>query len=192
MRVDFKLRGPDGVRARMAEIQSRLDAVFPDSPLQQPASSPSGLSGQIGPFNPFGGGVSVRSLQTPEQLRAMIKSAAQAAGIDEALFDALVAVESGYDPNARSSAGAMGLSQLMPGTARELGVTNPFDPAQNLNGGAKYLASMLQRFGGDFKLALAAYNAGPGAVERHNGIPPYAQTQAYVQKVLALYAEKRR
>lgn len=191
MRTDFRLLGPEGVRARMAEIQSRLDAVFP-SAQEQPTSEDAPLSGQIGPFNPFGAGASVRSLQAPAHLQSLIKSAATAAGVDEALLDALVAAESAYDPNARSSAGAMGLSQLMPGTARELGVANPFDPAQNLNGGAKYLASMLQRFGGDTKLALAAYNAGPGAVEKFNGVPPYAQTQAYVQKVLALYAEKKR
>lgn len=191
MRIDFTLRGPEGVRARMAEIRSRLDSVFPArSNGLEGSTSP--LSGQIEPFNPFGGAGSVRPLQTPERFRSLIKSAAESAGIEEGLLDALVAAESSYDPNARSSAGALGLSQLMPATAKAMGVINPFDPAENLNGGAKYLASMLQRFGGDTKLALAAYNAGPGAVEKYNGIPPYAQTQAYVQKVLALYSEKKR
>lgn len=191
MRIDFTLRGPEGVRARMAEIRSRLDSVFP-ARSNGPEGSTSPLSGQIEPFNPFGGAGSVRPLQTPERFRSLIKSAAESAGIEEELLDALVAAESSYDPNARSSAGALGLSQLMPATAKAMGVINPFDPAENLNGGAKYLASMLQRFGGDTKLALAAYNAGPGAVEKYNGIPPYAQTQAYVQKVLALYSEKKR
>ncbi|HVL39761.1 MAG TPA: lytic transglycosylase domain-containing protein, partial [Fimbriimonadaceae bacterium] len=107
------------------------------------------------------------------------------------LLDALVAEESAYDPNARSRAGAMGLSQLMPGTARELGVADPFDPAQNLRGGAKYLAQMLQRFG-DLRLALAAYNAGPGAVEKAGlAVPPYRETQEYVERVMKSYQEKR-
>ncbi len=103
------------------------------------------------------------------------------------LVQSVVQVESGYNTRALSSKGAMGLMQLMPATARELGVTDPWDPAQNVGGGALYLKQQLQRFGGDLQLALAAYNAGPGAVTRYGAIPPYAETRAYVQKVLALY-----
>lgn len=103
--------------------------------------------------------------------------------IPPALFRALIRAESGWNPTAGSPAGARGLTQLMPATARGLGVRNITDPVQNLEGGARYLRAQLDRFK-DPKLALAAYNAGPGAVERYDGIPPYAETQAYVSKVL--------
>jgi soluble lytic murein transglycosylase-like protein len=114
-----------------------------------------------------------------------INAAATKYGIDPALLAGLVKQESGFNPNATSSAGAKGLTQLMPATAKSLGVTDPTDPAQALDGGAKYLKQMLDKFGGDERLALAAYNAGPGAVTRFGGIPPYAETKAYVEKVLA-------
>jgi soluble lytic murein transglycosylase-like protein len=102
-----------------------------------------------------------------------------------------VSQESGFDPNARSGAGALGLTQLMPGTAASLGVSNPLDPAQSLQGGAKYLRQQLDRFGGDERLALAAYNAGPGAVARYGGVPPYSETQNYVNSVMAKAAAYR-
>lgn len=114
-----------------------------------------------------------------------INAAAARHGLDPALLAGLVQQESGFNPSARSSAGATGLTQLMPATARSLGVTDATDPLQALEGGAKYLKQMLTQFGGDQRLALAAYNAGPGAVQRHGGIPPYAETQNYVEKVLA-------
>ncbi|MCW2997607.1 MAG: Lytic transglycosylase catalytic [Solirubrobacterales bacterium] len=120
---------------------------------------------------------------------AEIDAAAARHGIDPALLRGLVRQESGFDPGARSGAGAVGLTQLMPGTARELGVTDPTDPLQALEGGAKYLKAQLDRFGGDAAKALAAYNAGPGAVQKFGGVPPYAETQAYVRKVLAFAAE---
>jgi soluble lytic murein transglycosylase-like protein len=116
---------------------------------------------------------------------AEIDAAAASNGIDPALLKGLVSQESGFDPNARSGAGALGLTQLMPGTAAGLGVTNPLDPAQSLQGGAKYLRQQLDRFGGDEKLALAAYNAGPGAVQKFGGVPPYAETQNYVTSVMS-------
>jgi soluble lytic murein transglycosylase-like protein len=122
---------------------------------------------------------------------AEIEAAAAKHGIDPALLKALIKQESGFDPGAGSPAGAQGLTQLMPGTAASLGVTNPLDPAQSIEGGAKYLRQQLDTFGGDVEKALAAYNAGPGAVQRYGGIPPYAETQNYVRKVMA-YAQEFR
>lgn len=118
------------------------------------------------------------------QYAGLIQAAAQRHGIDPQIFTNLVRQESGFDPTAGSPAGARGLCQLMPGTARALGVTDVTDPAQSLEGGAKYLRQQLDRFGGDYTKALAAYNAGPGAVQRHGGVPPYAETQHYVSTIL--------
>ena len=111
-----------------------------------------------------------------------VGQAAQSAGVPESLLSALVKNESGGNPDAVSPAGAIGLTQLMPGTAEGLGV-DPYDPEQNLLGGARYLRQQFDRFG-SWDLALAAYNAGPGAVEKYNGIPPYEETQSYVANVL--------
>lgn len=108
-------------------------------------------------------------------------------GVDANLIRALIRTESCFNSWAISSAGAQGLMQLMPATARELGATNPFEPEQNIGAGTRYIASMLKRFDNDLSLALAAYNAGPGAVSKHGGIPPYAETQAYVKKVMTHY-----
>ena len=110
------------------------------------------------------------------------KSAARKHGVPENLFLRLVQQESGFNPHARSHKGAIGLAQLMPGTARVLRV-DPHDPKQNLEGGARYLKQMYKKFG-NWRLALAAYNAGPGAVEKYNGVPPYRETKNYVRKIL--------
>jgi soluble lytic murein transglycosylase-like protein len=122
---------------------------------------------------------------------AQITAAAKKYGIDPALLAGLVKQESGFNPSAGSPAGARGLTQLMPATAAGLGVTNVLDPAQNLDGGAKYLRQQLDAFGGDVTRALAAYNAGPGAVKRYGGVPPYAETQNYVRAVQANAAAYR-
>jgi soluble lytic murein transglycosylase-like protein len=118
---------------------------------------------------------------------AEIEAAARENGLDPALLTSVIQQESGFDPNATSSAGAQGLMQLMPSTAASLGVTNPYDPAQSIAAGARYLRSDLDHVGGNVPLALAAYNAGLGAVQHFGGIPPYAETQNYVQQILAGY-----
>jgi Transglycosylase SLT domain len=124
---------------------------------------------------------------SPEQIAELATAAAHRHGLDPALVSAVVAVESGFQPQAVSPKGAQGLRQLMPRTARELGVADPFDPAANLDGGSRYLSALVARYDGDLQKALAAYNAGMGAVARHGGVPPYAETRRYVQKVLGRY-----
>ena len=119
---------------------------------------------------------------SPESLEPVISHNAKAYRVDPALVKAIIANESGFDPRATSSAGAQGLMQLMPSTAAQLGVTNAYDPVQNIAGGTRYLRGLYDRFG-NWKLAVAAYNAGPGAVHRYGGVPPYRETQNYVASV---------
>ena len=117
----------------------------------------------------------------------LIRRAAHRHELDPALLTAVVRAESAFDPNARSSSGAMGLMQLMPETAKSLGVRNPYDPGQNIEGGAKLLRSLIDRYGGRLDFALAAYNAGAGTVDKYNGVPPYAETRGYVDSILNDY-----
>lgn len=124
---------------------------------------------------------------TPEQVDAAIEKAAAAHNVDPNLVRAVIKVESNFNPNAVSRKGAMGLMQLMPQTARQLKVTNPFDPEQNVDAGVRHLKQLMESYGGDVRLTLAAYNAGQGSVARSGGIPHFAETRNYVKRITNLY-----
>lgn len=124
----------------------------------------------------------------PVPFQSLIEESCARYGVDPALLAGLIEQESHFDPTVGSSAGAQGLTELMPETAASLGVTDPHDPAQSIDAGARLLSEKLAEFGGDTELALAAYNAGSGAVQQYNGIPPYPETQEYVKKVLGYAA----
>ncbi len=122
-----------------------------------------------------------------EDIENLINKYAQKNNLDPDFIKAVVKQESGFNPDAKSKCGAMGLMQLMPQTAKGLGVIDAFDPEQNIDGGTRYLKSMMNRFNNDPKLALAAYNAGPAAVQKYGDIPPYRETQNYVKNILSSY-----
>ncbi len=185
------------IGARVAEIQQQIATItgqpagatastsFADQLAgAQSATATSSTTPVTATGTTLGGGA-------PSQYDAQITTAATKYGIDPALLKGLIRQESNFNANAQSPVGAQGLTQLMPGTAASLGVTDATDPAQAIDGGAKYLKAQLDRFGGDASKALAAYNAGPGAVAKFGGVPPYAETQNYVQKVLGYAAEYR-
>lgn len=125
----------------------------------------------------------------PADIDRLVAANADAAAVDKALIKAIILNESGFHPHATSPTNAQGLMQLEPATAAGLGVLDPYDPAQNVRGGTRYLKSMLERFHGDLRLAVAAYNSGPGAVEKYGGVPPYVETQRYVANVLHSYRQ---
>ena len=120
-------------------------------------------------------------------LRQLVQTISWEHGVDPRLVDALVRVESAYDPNAVSRRGAMGLMQLMPETAKRLGVDDPFDPEKNIRGGVREFSRLLDQYSGNLQFALAAYNAGEGAVARYRGVPPYPETRNYVSRILTIY-----
>ncbi len=179
--------------ARVAQLQSMIQAV---------ETPPSGSPSKAGSFKDALAEAS--AVAAPESdaisnagavsgggtvpFQSLIEESCARYGVDPALLAGLIEQESHFDPTVGSSAGAQGLTELMPETAASLGVTDPHDPAQSIDGGARLLSEKLAEFGGNTELALAAYNAGSGAVQQYNGIPPYPETQEYVKKVLGYAA----
>ena len=131
-------------------------------------------------------------LHRAQRYDKLIEEAALAAIVDSQLLRAVIVVESGFDERAVSPRGARGLMQLMPATARRYGVRDLFNPGQNIRAGARYLRDLLDRYGGDLELALAAYNAGEDAVDRYRAVPPFVETRAYVPRVISVYTSLRR
>jgi hypothetical protein len=195
--ISFKPKGPEAIQQRVAELKSRLGIENPgefQSALNQAEGMPSPIQGNIGsgpidlrgetpPFDPTSTGGMPRKVE----IDLLIDRVAREQGVDAKLIHAVVQAESSYNPYDISDTGAKGLMQLMPETAKEVGVRNPFDAYENLTGGTKYLKKMIDRYPGRLDLALAAYNAGPGYVDKAKGIPEFAETQRYVPKVLKQY-----
>ncbi|MEB3236415.1 MAG: lytic transglycosylase domain-containing protein [Candidatus Sericytochromatia bacterium] len=166
--------GLDHVLGRIRDLEDRLGLGQRPEARAGATLAPSGRAPAPGTLPP---------MQGAGAFRDAIAAAARHQGVDPRLLEAVVEAESGGNPSAVSSKGAMGLMQLMPSTARALGVSRPLDPVQNLEGGARYLAEQLRNFG-SVEQALAAYNAGPQAVRRHGGVPPYPETNNYVTKIM--------
>ncbi|MCL5283166.1 MAG: lytic transglycosylase domain-containing protein [Armatimonadetes bacterium] len=178
--------------ARIQAIEGRIETLDPPQNPALPSSDNSAApfnvalaqaSGQIS--------LSPNSLLGTPALQSIIERNASLNGLDPALLNAVINAESGGNPQSISKAGAMGLMQLMPGEVRQYGVTDPFDPEQNVAAGAQHLAGLLQHYNGNLSLALAAYNAGVGAVAKYGGIPPYPETQSYVQRILSLLGQRQ-
>ena len=195
-----RMTGPDfsGMRQAMDRITSIHRRIYgtpsiPKEPFEEELTRARKTKGssetnKTKPEVQISGKASVlRSRLLPsEDLDSAIDEISARYGVDEKLVRSVISVESAWRPDALSPKGAIGLMQLMPGTARMLAV-DPKDPVQNIEGGVKYLAQLSEKYSGDLEKTLAAYNAGPGRVDRYGGIPPFKETEAYVKKVLKLY-----
>lgn len=192
--------GIESIDARIQQIEAMIRSVEGSrKPAVGASGKPAGaFSAQLQRSAVAGGGFPGMA-QAPtgtmaeraKALQPLIQQYCDQHGVDSALITALVRQESGFNPQAVSGAGACGLMQLMPATAKSLGVQNAFDPAQNLEAGIRYFKGKLSEFNGNIPLALAAYNAGSGAVARHGGVPPYRETQQYVRNILGAYLRQK-
>lgn len=184
-----QLNAPSFEKVLQAQTKTNFGSLLLDPRLKEVNGEIVKQSPQTSLTNAINEAAAIQANITPSkaQILNVISNISKKHGIDEKLVQALIRQESGFNPNAKSKAGAMGLMQLMPFTARSLGVNDPYNMVQNVEGGVKYLKSMLNKYNGNVILALAAYNAGPGAVDKYDGVPPYPETQNYVKSILANY-----
>ena len=195
----MELSGLDITLRRMQAIESTFNSlvsfgsepVKPDQDFQKILDANMSQKASASASSPFANKIFSSELNPissgNEDIDHLIETYSEKNGLDSAFVKAVIKQESGFQPKVTSSCGAMGLMQLMPATANSMGVKDAYDPEQNIAGGTKYLKGLLDRFGGDKSLALAAYNAGPNAVAKYNGIPPYKETQNYVKNIMSMY-----